>query len=672
MADLENMLLEAAGRTSSPVRKRHKLPKSRLKRDGSYSDGGTESRDEDSDDDDDHDDGATKKPSRSQSHVPLKKRLDPTKRTNDDNASASAHDDGDSSDESDIGSDLYKNEDDKQRLAKMTELEREMILSDRAAKKGEKEFQEKMRLKKRDTIVIPKSNNNNQSIRRSDQAPSSSSSVPPNSAKVRSSARNAERTASKGDALSELRAKRMKQQNVETTNPKPSKPKSSINKGIPSVKRKPASPTSSSSQSESGMRSDSDRESSDHNGLADSDDDDDDRNITGSDVPTFDEIKEITIRRSKLVKWLIEPFFDDLIVGCFVRIGIGKSYRGPVYRLCMVQTVDGSNNSQQYKVENRVTHKRLICVWGSENSAARFPVTVVSDSSASEKEYKQWVREMERTCSQMPSKQEVAGKRDAIRKTNDYIYSAATVKQMLEEKKTKPLNIAVEKDRLKNQLEVAKCNEDEEEMKRIYRRLQELEATRQARDNDDRAKRLAEMNKKNRVENFKNLSELKRISGTLKAGEDGYDPFSRRWTRSRNYFQADHGGKEGEEEKEGRKGDDGDGDGKKELGEEGVSVKVGVKATEEALEAAANAGKLIDTAAPVDDGTETSRLHDFELPISLAALQKYGGPQGLRNGFLARKQKLEATVGCQVAETDGSRHALTLTISDYKRRRGLL
>lgn len=91
-----------------------------------------------------------------------------------------------------------------------------------------------------------------------------------------------------------------------------------------------------------------------------------------------------------------------------------------------------------------------------------------------------------------------------------------------------------------------------------------------------------------------------------------------------------------------------------------------------ALEAAAGAGKLVDTSAPVDHGTESNMLHDFELPISLAMLQKFGGPHGVQAGFMARKQRIEATVGCQVAENDGRRHALTLSVSDYKRRRGLL
>ncbi|KAK7379170.1 hypothetical protein VNO80_04623 [Phaseolus coccineus] len=657
MADLENMLLEAAGRTSSPVRKRHKPRNSKSKCEGgaAFSDGGSNSREEDSDE------GANKKPQRYSSHVPLKKRLDVSRRSSN-NSIRNEHGGGDledgvpdrdggSSEESDVGSDLYKNEDDKQKLANMTELEREMILSDRATKKCDKEFKEKMRLKRE---------NKNASAKTSSAA---NSSHHPSSAKVRSSARHAERTASKGDVLSELRAKRMKQQILD---PHDKLGKASASGSSGKQKSGVTASPSSSSQSESVIRSDSERDSSDDGGLGDSDDD---KNIHESKMPTFENIREITIRRSKLVKWLNEPFFEELIVGCFVRIGIGKSESGPVYRLCIVQRVDGGDPNKHYKVENRVTHKYLVCVWGSENSAKKFQVAVISDSAPLEREFRHWVREVERTGSQLPSKMSVLEKKEAIRRTSAYVYSAATVKQMLEEKKSapsRPLNIAVEKDRLKNLLEVAKCKNDEAEMDRILRKLADLEASRKSRENDTKALRLAEMNRKNKVANFKNLSEHKQFNANLKAGEEGYDPFSRRWTRSRNYYGKDTEKNEDKGEKDGEvsKGEEKEG--------EAVTTKAGVEVTELALQAAAEEGKLIDTNAPVDGGTELNMLHDFNLPISLAELKNFGGPQGLKNGFLARKQKIEATVGCRVSENDGSRHALTLTISDYKRRRGLL
>ncbi|KAJ9690402.1 hypothetical protein PVL29_012850 [Vitis rotundifolia] len=658
MADLENLLLEAAGRTGTAGRNRHSLPPSRRRREGSYSDDGSDSKDDDSDEDRGY---SSRKPSGSQ--VPLKKRLDPTERDDDHGSPEEGDDDGsdregDSSDDSDVGSDLYKNEDDRQQLAQLTELEREMILTDRATKKTDKKLHEKLRSK------------------RGKEKTQSRKESPPLqlSRGVRSSARSADRAAAKDDALNELRAKRLKHQDPEAHRKlRDASRGGSSNRGFSPVKRRAftAASLSSSSQSESDGGSRSEDEGSTGDGaMVDSDDD---RGI-GSDVPTFEDIKSITIRRSKLAKWFMEPFFEELIVGCFVRVGIGKSRSGPIYRLCMVRNVDASDPDRHYQLENKTTYKYLNCVWGNENSSARWQMAMVSDSGPLLEEFNQWVKEVERSGSRMLTKQDILEKREAIQKTNMFVYSAATVKQMLQEKKSassRPLNVAAEKDRLRREMEVALSKHDQAEVERINTRLQQLEASRKSKEKDAKAIRLAEMNRKNRAENFKNASESKRVNTSLKAGEAGYDPFSRRWTRSRNYYVSKPGG--GDEAAAVANGEApaafaGAGSN----GTGGKGAEVGVAATAAALEAAADAGKLVDTSAPVDQGTESNTLHDFELPISLAGLQKFGGPQGALAGFMARKQRIEATVGCRVPENDGRRHALTLTVGDYKRRRGLL
>ncbi|KAF8409300.1 hypothetical protein HHK36_005374 [Tetracentron sinense] len=194
--------------------------------------------------------------------------------------------------------------------------------------------------------------------------------------------------------------------------------------------------------------------------------------------------------------------------------------------------------------------------------------------------------------------------------------------------------------------------------------------SRQPKEKDSKAVRLAEMNRKNRAENFKNASEMKPVNTSLKAGEAGYDPFSRRWTRSMNYYVSKAGG--GDETAASTNGDAAvvlAGPGGSNGPRVTAAVEAGMVATVAALEAAADAGKLVDTSAPVDQGTESNSLHNFELPISLAGLQMFGGAQGAHLGFMVRKQRIEAMIGCRVAENDGRRHALTLTVSDYKRRR---
>ncbi len=174
-------------------------------------------------------------------------------------------------------------------------------------------------------------------------------------------------------------------------------------------------------------------------------------------------------------------------------------------------------------------------------------------------------------------------------KVSQFVYSASAVKQMLQEKKMaapRPANIALEKSRVLEALSDAVSRSDEAERERLESRLKELEVfATQVKTKDAKALALAEMNRRNRLplhnqfaklglemhktgyldivnitslfplskawfaevlsfplcrfENFKNASELKPVNVDAKAGEAGYDPFSRRWTRSQNYYQSD-------------------------------------------------------------------------------------------------------------------------------------
>ncbi|MQL70393.1 hypothetical protein Taro_002712 [Colocasia esculenta] len=543
--------------------------------------------------------GNIRKPSGSQ--VPLKKRLDPLEKDirggrgddYDDDDDEDDHDDEHSGNDSDsapsVGSDLYIDEEDRKNLENMTELDREMILTERSIKRDDYQLKKKARA-----------------------------------------------SSSKNDALNELRAKRMKQHDSDVYR----RLRDSAGGGDGAVARIRGRRDGIAAENE----------------LADSDED---GSTSDTEPGTFEDIKEITIRRSKLAKWFMEPFFEELIVGCFVRVGIGRTRIGQsIYRLCLVRNVDASEPDRLYNFENKTTYKYLNCVWGAESSAARWQMAMISDSGPSMEEFKALIKEVEQSSGRMPSRQDVHEKRDSIQKINNYIYSAATVKQMLQEKKSvssRPMNVAAEKDRLRKAMEVAESRGDEAEIERVKERLKELqEMSRRSKEKDAKAVRLAEMNKKNREENFKNASELKPVNTSLKAGEAGYDPFSRRWTQSRNYYVSKTGG--AEDEATGNRASSNASNGK------GVGqVQDGEAATAVALEAAADAGKLVDTFAPTDQGTESNLLHNFELPISLSALQKFGGPQGAQMGFMARKQKIEATMGYKVPENDGRRHPLTLT-----------
>ena len=104
-----------------------------------------------------------------------------------------------------------------------------------------------------------------------------------------------------------------------------------------------------------------------------------------------------------------------------------------------------------------------------------------------------------------------------------------------------PYNIAAENDLLRSELSMALSRRNEAAAARIRAKLKNLQSRPQLMSKVNKAANLETMNWKNRLDNFKNASELKLVNISLKAGESGYDPFSRMWTRSRNYYASKPG-----------------------------------------------------------------------------------------------------------------------------------
>lgn len=631
MADdsLDDELLAAVGRSSGGGGSSRKPPSSRAssKRgrhdltsdDEEYEDEPSEFK-RDSDDDDDGDDSEVDKAGASSgrkapgSKMPLKKRLD----KDDDDASGDGYDTDLS-----YGSDLYKDDDDKEWLGKMSELDRELILLDR----GER----------RDTFLTRK-----QGATRlkkdvgggiGERGKMKDHQMPASSSRMRSSTREFS-TNSKKHALDKLvSARRQKDHDFDQRR------NSSARKASP-IRR---DESDDDSVPDGDSADDEDQSHRTHRSQKDG-------KSTDAEDPTLEDVCNVTIRRSKLAKWFLEPFFEEIIVGCFVRVGVGVKDNVSCYRLCQVKNVDARDPNKQYKFENRMTHKWLNLVHG--DSEARWQMARISDQPPTEAEFQQWEKEAKKSHSRnsKPSLVDITEKREAIAKLSTFVYSADCVKKMLHEKKmssSRPSNVALEKDRLLKELALAESKDNQADIDRIQAKLKDLEAySMQSQTKDAKALALAHMNRRNRFENFKNASELKPVSHA-KAGEAGYDPFSRRWTRSQNYYARSSRASDAE------------------------ALTEIEAATAAAREAAADAGKLTDTLAPVDDNKVFS-LHDFHLPISLAGIQKFGGAQGAHLAFIARKQRLEATCGVPVENSDGRRHMLTLTVNDYKRRRGLL
>jgi RNA polymerase-associated protein RTF1 len=92
---------------------------------------------------------------------------------------------------------------------------------------------------------------------------------------------------------------------------------------------------------------------------------------------TLDEIQQIRLSRHKLEKWCHEPFFDELVEGCFVRIGIGTNNESSqtVYRCAEIVQVE---ERQPYTFGETKTRKALKLRHGEQER--NFRMEYVSNS----------------------------------------------------------------------------------------------------------------------------------------------------------------------------------------------------------------------------------------------------------------------------------------------------
>ncbi|MCO5552329.1 hypothetical protein L7F22_005840 [Adiantum nelumboides] len=370
---------------------------------------------------------------------------------------------------------------------------------------------------------------------------------------------------------------------------------------------------------------------------------------------SFADITDITIRRSKLAKWLSEPYFEKIVVGCFVRLAVGSDSETG-YCLCQVAAIEVADPSRWYKLENRTTHKYMSCAFGDKVFTAS--MTRVSEQPPKEEEYDAWKKVVVADLSVY--KELVANKAAAIIEVGNFVYSADTVKRMLEENRNnagRPFNLAAEKDRVARELALAEHEQpcDISKVAQLQAQLKQLQAMGAERGGRDaKAIALAEMNRRNREENFRNASQKRSLDG----GQGGYDPFSRRWTRSQNYYSKAPAPIPAVAPSDA-------------MPTQSELLPTPVPVSEEAAQKeAAESGKLVNTGPP---SNQVVQLHRFELPLDLSRLQKFGsGPAGVALAYLSNRQRLESVFEHPENKHDPNAHPHTLSINDYKRRMNLI
>jgi hypothetical protein len=114
-----------------------------------------------------------------------------------------------------------------------------------------------------------------------------------------------------------------------------------------------------------------------------------------ADETTWEDLKaaivSVQLTRNQLEEWVDQPFFDETVVGCFVRIniGTGKTTGEASYRVCEVVGIKNEESSVAYKLLNGAyTRRKLIVGLGSARKS--WPIIQISNSPVQPAELDGW------------------------------------------------------------------------------------------------------------------------------------------------------------------------------------------------------------------------------------------------------------------------------------------
>uniref|UniRef100_A0A0R3RGF5 Plus3 domain-containing protein n=1 Tax=Elaeophora elaphi TaxID=1147741 RepID=A0A0R3RGF5_9BILA len=160
------------------------------------------------------------------------------------------------------------------------------------------------------------------------------------------------------------------------------------------------------------------------------------------------DLARIRLSRFKISKIVHAPFFNKTVIGCFVRIGIGRNKEGrSVYRAA--QILDVVETAKVYQLENTRTNKGLKLKHGEEERVYR--LEFVSNSEFTSHEFNKWYDAMKSNNLAILTIDQVEKKEADIQKAVNYNYTDKDIELMVQEKmrfQKAPLNYALEKGNL--------------------------------------------------------------------------------------------------------------------------------------------------------------------------------------------------------------------------------
>lgn len=156
---------------------------------------------------------------------------------------------------------------------------------------------------------------------------------------------------------------------------------------------------------------------------------------TNLDDASLDDIRSLTLTRTRAAELCCTDFFSDYVKGMWVRVSVGFAKDDPKrevkYRVAEVKF--DIENQKYYEVENQATTKTLNVVIA--NSSKVISLDRISNSPIQENEWLFLVGECQKFKVPIPTKKEISRKLNSIIKYQDWVKDEATITLQVRAKK---------------------------------------------------------------------------------------------------------------------------------------------------------------------------------------------------------------------------------------------
>ncbi|XP_055337537.1 RNA polymerase-associated protein RTF1 homolog [Paramacrobiotus metropolitanus] len=460
------------------------------------------------------------------------KKKSPTKKPNavsdDDVEEGEVSDRGSSSDEmkySDgLDDQLLGDEDDKQRLASMTEREREeeifRRLEHRQALQRRAELEKKLRRRATEGV---KGKPNIKAVDETSARSKERRLMVEGKKDVKSKAMD------KFKQAREEKRKKDAEQEKKKAASKPSKESDSESDAddddLPDVERKNVDASSSS---------DSDSDDSSEK----SDKKDDEKNADKETINTYQDLDKIRVERDKLVEWMYLSFFPETMKGCFVKVNFGDvdADKKPIYRIAEIVGV--GENKKPYVVSvgdsAKSHHTQLTLRVKVVDREKDVPLNFVSNRPIVETEFNDFLKRLNDRSLPAPTRGHLEKKLRDLDAARAYRKTDEDITRMVEMKKkfaNRPQNLAMKKAELVKLRSAALLSQDHVTASRYQAELDELNAQTQQLDAprlQNQAK-IEQINQRNKNVTLKALGDAMNSQQRAEVERSTDDPFTRRW-----------------------------------------------------------------------------------------------------------------------------------------------